>query len=145
MEQVGYQLKLIATGEIINQWGGVWGQLASPPGEIKLPSGDIVCAPQVGVEYQGCILDPWMMDPPPPVVPSQVPMWAVRTILQNDGLFDQAQALVDASTDNALKNVWEYGNVADRSSPAINALGVALGLTDAQIDQMFFDANALIV
>lgn len=84
--------------------------------------------------------------PPVPVpVPQQVPMWAVRTVLQNDGLFGQAQSIIDASTDNALKNVWEYGNVADRSSPAINSLGAALGLTQAQIDQMFFDANAIIV
>jgi hypothetical protein len=78
-------------------------------------------------------------------VPPQVPMWAVRTVLQNDGLFDQAQALVTASTDNALKNVWEYGNFADRTSPSINALASALGLTSEQVDQMFRDANALTV
>lgn len=78
-------------------------------------------------------------------VPPQVPMWAVRTVLQNDGLFDQAQALVEASTDNALKNVWEYGNDALRSSLAINALGAALGLTQAQIDQMFIAAASLTV
>lgn len=90
---------------------------------------------------QGNTPNPYV--PPPPAVPSQVPMWAVRTILQNDGLFDQAQALVEASTDNGLKNVWEYGNFAVRTSPSIVALGSALGLTDAQMDQMFIAANAL--
>lgn len=83
--------------------------------------------------------------PPPPAIPQQVPMWAVRTVLQNDGLFDQAQALVEASTDNALKNVWEYGNFADRNSNAINSLATALGLTSEQVDQMFTDANNLTV
>jgi len=83
--------------------------------------------------------------PPPPPVPFQVPMWTVRTVLQNDGLFDQAQALVEASTDNALKNVWEYGNFADRNSNAIATLSAALGLTSEQVDQMFIDANGLIV
>lgn len=83
--------------------------------------------------------------PPPPPVPQQVPMWAVRTVLQNDGLFDQAQALIAASTDNALKNVWEYGNFADRNSNAIVTLSAALGLTSEQVDQMFIDANNLVV
>lgn len=78
-------------------------------------------------------------------VPPQVPMWSVRTVLQNDGLFDQAQALITSSTDNALKNVWEYGNFADRNSNAINTLATALGLTSEQVDQMFKDANALTV
>lgn len=82
---------------------------------------------------------------PPPPVPQQAPMWAVRTVLQNDGLFDQAQALITASSDNALKNVWEYGNFADRNSTAINSLGTALGLSSAQIDEMFFKATALTV
>ena len=83
--------------------------------------------------------------PPPPAIPQQVPMWAVRTVLQNDGLFDQAQALIEASTDNALKNVWEYGNFADRNSNAIASLATALGLTEQQVDQMFIDANNLSV
>ena len=83
--------------------------------------------------------------PPPPGVPPQVPMWAVRTVLQNDGLFDQAQALIEASTDNALKNVWEYGNFADRNSNAIASLAAALDLTSEQVDQMFIDANNLSV
>ena len=83
--------------------------------------------------------------PPPPAIPQQVPMWAVRTVLQNDGLFDQAQALIEASTDNGLKNVWEYGNFADRNSNAIAALAAALGLNSEQVDQMFIDANNLTV
>lgn len=78
---------------------------------------------------------------PVPVVPASVPMWAVRTVLHNDGLFDQADALIKASDDVALKNVWDYGNYADRNSFAIAALGNSLGLTEAQIDKMFIDAN----
>lgn len=78
-------------------------------------------------------------------VPTSVPMWAVRTVLQNDGLFDRAQALITASTDNALKNVWEYGNFADRNSNTITTLSAALGLSNEQVDQMFIDAANLIV
>jgi hypothetical protein len=99
-------------------------------------------------EYQAWLAEgntPNPYVPPPPAIPQQVPMWAVRTVLQNDGLFDQAQALIEASTDNALKNVWEYGNFADRNSNAIASLAAALDLTDAQVDQMFIDANNLSV
>ena len=77
--------------------------------------------------------------------PSPVPMWAVRTVLQTNGLFDQAQALIAASTDNALKNVWEYGNFAVRDSKAIIDLATELGLSSAEIDQLFVEANNLTV
>lgn len=78
-------------------------------------------------------------------VPLSVPMWAVRTVLENNGLIEQAQALVTASDNVALKNIWEYGNFADRNSAAINSLALALGLTSEQVDQMFRDANSLSV
>lgn len=99
-------------------------------------------------EYQAWLAEgntPNPYVPPPPAIPQQVPMWAVRTVLQNDGLFDQAQTLVEASMDNALKNIWEYGNFADRNSNAIATLSAALGLTSEQVDQMFIDANNLSV
>jgi hypothetical protein len=78
-------------------------------------------------------------------IPDEVPMWAVRTILQNDGLFEQVETLVKTSNDNALKNIWEYGNYAVRSSSAINNLALALGLTQDQLNQMFIAAAALTV
>lgn len=139
-EQVGYQL-VDADNNVIEQWGGVWGQCPGVPSPISCPNGDIVYSPEINVDYNGVKLIPWMMNGPP--VPSQVPMWAVRTVLQNDNLFDQAQAAITASTNNALKNVWEYGNYADRNSKSIASLATTLNLTDAQVDQMFIDANSL--
>lgn len=143
MEQVGYQLIEIVTSQVIQSWGGIWGQCPGVPNPILLPNGDQLCAPEINVEYSGYILKPWMMDQPPTPIPQQIPMWAVRTILQNDNLFDEAQAAITASSDNALKNVWEYGNYADRDSKAIASLAATLNLTDAQVDQMFIDANNL--
>lgn len=84
-------------------------------------------------------------DPTPILIPHTVPMWTVRTVLQNDGLFDQTQAIINASSDNALKNVWDYGNFAYRDSAAIAHLASELGLSDAEVDQMFIDANNLTV
>lgn len=142
MEQVGYQL-VDNTGAIIQEWGGIWGQCPGVPNPIYCPDGTVVYAPEINVDYGGVKLIPWMMDQPATPIPQQVPMWAVRTVLQNDDLFDQAQAAITASTDNALKNVWEYGNYADRNSKAIASLATTLNLTDAQVDQMFIDANSL--
>jgi hypothetical protein len=140
-DQVGYQL-VDENDKVIETWGGVWGQCPGIPNPIFCPNGDVVYGAELNVTYGGGVkLVPWIMDGPP--VPQQVPMWAVRTVLQNDNLFDQAQAAITASTDNGLKNVWEYGNYADRSSKAIASLAVTLNLTDAQVDQMFIDANSL--
>jgi hypothetical protein len=142
MQQVGYQL-ISTDGTVLDSWGGIWGQCPSAPNPIKCPNGDVIYSPELDVDYGGAKLVLWMMEQPPTLIPSQVPMWAVRTVLQNDGLFDQAQAAITASTDNALKNVWEYGNFADRNSKAIASLAATLNLTDAQVDQMFIDANSL--
>jgi hypothetical protein len=76
-------------------------------------------------------------------VPAKVPMWAVRTVLQNNNLFDQANTLISSSTDNALKNIWEYGNDVYRNSPAIGSLALSLGLSNEQVDQMFRDAFSI--
>jgi hypothetical protein len=140
-EIVGYKLIQIDDNTVIQTWGGVWGQCPGVPDTIRCPNGDIVCSPALNVDYSGVKLITWVLDGPP--VPQIVPMWAVRTVLQNNNLFDQAQAIITASTDNALKNVWEYGNFADRNSKSIASLSAALNLTDAQVDQMFFDANSL--
>lgn len=82
---------------------------------------------------------------PPPPVPSQVPMWAVRVVLKTHNLFDQAEAAILASNNIAMQAIWEYGNFADRNSAAIATLAAALNLTSEQIDAFFFEANELTV
>lgn len=83
--------------------------------------------------------------PPPQPIPQQVPMWAVRTVLAAHDIFDEANAAITVSDNAALKNIWEYGNYAVRSSAAIASLAAALGLTDEQVDAFFIEADALLV
>lgn len=142
MNVVGYKLIKIETGDAINQWGGVWGQCPGVPNPITLPNGDHICAPEVDVEYSGYKLTLWEMEPPPPSVPASVPLWAVRVILANQNLLDDANAAVIASNNIAIKTIWEYGNFVDRDSPALLVLATALGI-EAQLDDLFIAANNL--
>ena len=77
------------------------------------------------------------------VVPNEVSMWQARVVLRQAGLFDAAQAAVNSANDIALTEVWERGNYVLRDSPAIIALGAQLGLSDAQIDDLFRQAYTL--
>lgn len=143
MEIVGYKLIKVDDGSIIRQWGGTWGQCPAVPNPLELPNGDIVCSPEVDVNYSGYRMTAWEIEQPSPIVPSSVPMWAVRTILQNHDLFEQADTLINSSSDNALKNIWNYGNFADRGSIYIQSLASQLQLTNEQVDQLFLEAGSL--
>jgi hypothetical protein len=63
-ELVGYRL-LDASDNVVQSWGGVWGQCPGIPNPIRLPNGDDVHAPELGVSYGGYTLAAWEMDPPP--------------------------------------------------------------------------------
>lgn len=65
-----------------------------------------------------------------------------RMALSDVGLLAQAQAAVDAS-DEKTKVAWEYALVWNRTSPMIETLGTALGLTDVQIDNLFKEAQKI--
>ena len=66
-----------------------------------------------------------------------------RLALRRVGLFDQAQALIDASSDVELKDAWNEALEFKRTSPTLVALGQALGLTDEQLDNLFTTAKGI--
>lgn len=74
-------------------------------------------------------------------VPSEVPLWALRQILIEDGLL--ATILADAASNPILVNFLEYGNYVVRSSLTLRALATKLGKTDAEIDEVFRRASKL--
>ena len=92
---------------------------------------------------EGNTPNPYM--PPPDPIPQQVPMWAVRTVLANHSLFEAANQAIANSDNLTLKNVWEYGNFADRKSSSIASLAAALNIPDETVDAMFIEANSLTV
>lgn len=96
---------------------------------------------QIGWLWDGAKFVP--PPPPPPAVPAQVALWQARAVLDQMGLLATVNAAVAASESPALRAVWEYGNVITRDSPGLAALAEALGLTDAQVDDLFRAAAAL--
>ncbi len=67
---------------------------------------------------------------------------AVRVILAERGLLEDANAAIAAMDNRALQVIWEYGNTVDRSSPALLALAEALGVAD-ELDALFIEAAEL--
>lgn len=163
---VGYRLRVIETGEVIDQWGGTWGVfVATPPAEIRLPSGDIVCAPVVGDDYQGCVLEVWEMEEPPPPPPAVPQLISDRQFFQQAAvltIITQAEALaavqtgvipailqtvVDGISDPdqkfAATMLLSGATVFERNHPFTEAVGAALGWTSEQIDAFFMAAAQL--
>ncbi len=81
----------------------------------------------------------------PAPVPERVDMWQARAALRLAGLYEAADAAIAASGNPALIEAWTNGNSFRRDSPAIAQLGAALGLTPAQIDDLFRSAAGIAV
>jgi hypothetical protein len=157
---VGYRLRNVATGQIVNSWGGVWGQCPGIPSLLVLPNVQ-VCAPSLGVEYDGHVLEVWEMDAPPPDIPDV----SDRQFFQQAavaGIITQAEALAavqtgtippvlqavvdgiaDADEKFAAQMILSGATVFHRNAPLTASLGAAFGWTPEQIDSFFLAASAL--
>lgn len=62
-----------------------------------------------------------------------------RVALSNAGLLTQVETAIQ-SADDKTKIAWEYAILWERMSPMILALASALGLTEAQVDNLFKQA-----
>lgn len=71
-----------------------------------------------------------------PPVPASVALWRARAALAEAGLIEAVNAGV-AALGPAAVQWWEYGAEVERAHPRIAQIAAALGLTDAQIDDLF--------
>jgi hypothetical protein len=79
-----------------------------------------------------------------PVVPTSVTLYQGRAALIEAGLFNDVKSAVTGLGEASLAfQAFEYANHWYRDSPFIAQLAGALGLTDAQIDELFIAAEAL--
>ena len=84
--------------------------------------------------------------PAPPYVPEQVTMRQARLALLGAGLLssvDAAIASLPSPQKEAAQIEWEYAAVVQRNSGLVPAMAQALGMSEAQIDELFITAAAL--
>jgi len=91
---------------------------------------------------------PVAVDPPAPepVVPSRVTMRQARLALLGAGLLDNvttAIAALPSPQKEAAQIEWEYSQEVHRDKQLVLILAPALGLNEAQLDQLFTQAATL--
>lgn len=82
----------------------------------------------------------------PAPVPSSVTMRQARLALLGAGLLDDVTTAINAMSEPAKTAAtieWEYSNELQRDHALVAVLGAALGLTGAQVDDLFRAAQAL--
>jgi hypothetical protein len=88
-----------------------------------------------------------LVDVPPPPVPGRVTMRQARLALLGIGLLDAVEpalaAIADPVERRAAEITWEYSIEVQRSNPLISALAAGLGLTEADLDNLFRSAALL--
>jgi len=75
-------------------------------------------------------------------VPSIVTMRQARLALLQTGMLASVNAAVVAA-DEATQIAWEFSGEVQRRNPLVSTLSIALGLTDAQLDDLFTLAATL--
>jgi len=84
---------------------------------------------------------------PPAPVPQVVTMRQARISLSRAGLLPQVEQLLGAlegQSGDEARIEWEYSQEVHRNKPFVVHLGAALGLSPAQIDDLFIAAAGLV-
>ena len=117
-----------------NEQGQVW-SVAYP-----LVDGEISRQVQEWLDA-GNTISPYVAPPAPPV--EQVTAYQAKIQLSRSGLYDSVVTTVNTSDNPELKIAWEVATTFERNSPFILALQPELGLTDAQVDDLFQQASLI--
>jgi len=85
---------------------------------------------------------PQPADPLPPPVYTCKP-WQIRKALNAQGLRAAVESAVAASTDQALKDGWQFASEFRSDDPFVISMGAALGKSPAEIDALIKYASTL--
>ena len=77
------------------------------------------------------------------LVPQEVTIFQARAALRAAGLFTAAEAAITALQNVEATDAWSRASVVTRTSALVNSLGPQLGLTDAEIDNLFRSAAVI--
>ena len=88
------------------------------------------------------------VDVQPPIVPFEVQLWRIRTVLKLMQLETQIESAIDAMPEpskTAATYIWKFGTTVERASQTVMLLQSALQLTDEQVDDLFIQADAILL
>lgn len=80
---------------------------------------------------------------PPAITARQARLWLVQHGVSLAAVDAAIASIPDAVTRESVRVEWEYGVEVHRASPWLAALGPALGLDDATLDNAFREAAGL--
>ena len=104
--------------------------------------------PAYDPQTQSCAWDgsQWVVIPlPHPPVPESVPAHHIRRALSAAGLRAQVEGAIAALPDgHEMRDDWEYAPTIRRDSRGVETLRSALGLTPAQVDDVFRAAGGMV-
>ena len=81
-------------------------------------------------------------------VPIEVPLWRIRTILKLMQLETQIETAIESmpeTTKTAATYIWKYGTTVERASQTVLLLQSAIQLTDEQVDDLFIQAEQILL
>jgi len=147
-ELVGYQL-VDQANNVIQSWGGTWGQCPGEPNLIVLPNetNDQIHSPQLDTDYSGYKLIKWMMDAPTDpnyytLKPYQ--FYAMVAIANLTSVMEASVASIPDPIQRIIaQSKIDHTTLFVRSDPLINQLGAAANLTPQQIDAYWMQAKDL--
>jgi hypothetical protein len=88
---------------------------------------------------EGAVVDPYVAPPPP--IPATVTRFQALATLSAAGHLPAIRTYIATlDQDNITRLAWENAADWERSSPTLAALATMLGLTDAQVDDLFVAA-----
>lgn len=82
------------------------------------------------------------------IVPFEVQLWRIRTVLKLMQLEVQIESAIDAMQEpskTAATYIWKFGTTVERASQTVMLLQSALQLTDEQVDDLFIQADAILL